>query len=266
MPIPRKHSLAAPTAEERQKLAEDENDEGNPSFELRGFTMSALLGVTMTVMVVGILSDGNSLMYMRNTNKEFGGTPIKLLPGVGYPYGMGINHDTFRKEWGDGARIEQYIFPEDVSDHPGHFTVLYNCDQHNVRGKTAKACVYIIMILNWVIIAGSCVGNFHPKKKRFGILLLVCCTLVFLFAVIAVCISAAIYDQPLHCIVGGFELKTELKTYFEIGHAIPVLVATVLMGFVNLILVLKVLPTLKDDEEEENDDSDANSQKNPMRP
>ena len=211
-----------------------------------------IVGVLCTIAIVFCgcaLTDGRSIVTIRTDPKDIvvtiGGNAtnlsIQALPGIGYPYGIGVYQDSNGRKWKDGddyAVLSLTANAAELARRPSHVTQLYGCDDHQRRGQLMLACVLICLLCSSVGVIASLRGVATAGRIP-GIVSLVIQILNFLFFLIGMAGGASFFEEEFECKVGTaivFDLK--IADFFDLNYAIPFLVIGVVASIVNIIILV----------------------------
>eukprot|EP01060_Flectonema_neradi_P005856 TRINITY_DN13924_c0_g1_i1.p1 TRINITY_DN13924_c0_g1~~TRINITY_DN13924_c0_g1_i1.p1 ORF type:complete len:266 (+),score=59.48 TRINITY_DN13924_c0_g1_i1:77-799(+) len=214
-----------------------------------GHTIVGVLSIVAVVFCACALTDGRSIVTLRTDHKEIpvtlsgAGTnlPIQGLPGIGYPYGIGVYQDSNGRKWEDGsgfAELSLDTTQTELTRRSSHVTNLYGCDDHQKRGQLVLACVFICLIVSSAAVIASLRGV-ATESRGAGIASLVFQILNFIFFLIGMAGGASLFNEEFECKSGDvivFDLK--LADYFDLNYALPFLVIGVVASIINIIVIV----------------------------
>eukprot|EP01060_Flectonema_neradi_P029818 TRINITY_DN4217_c0_g1_i1.p1 TRINITY_DN4217_c0_g1~~TRINITY_DN4217_c0_g1_i1.p1 ORF type:complete len:247 (+),score=40.19 TRINITY_DN4217_c0_g1_i1:67-807(+) len=215
------------------------------------------------------LTDGRSLVKLNElmdlTKTMAAETTLvsKRVPGIYFPYGIGVYQDTYGNKWTEGSSMKDYYLdpadnvPATLSEtHPAHWVTLLECDDHKTRGLVVLSSGLIALIASFFAIVASFAGV-YTGKGVFGTISLVCNILMVLFFLIGTALMGSFYNEGFDCkdnLGNTFELT--MKDHFDLGYALPFYVVALVVSVVNVACIFAFGAMV---EEEHDDDSSSES-------
>eukprot|EP01060_Flectonema_neradi_P027087 TRINITY_DN3671_c0_g1_i1.p1 TRINITY_DN3671_c0_g1~~TRINITY_DN3671_c0_g1_i1.p1 ORF type:complete len:239 (+),score=60.93 TRINITY_DN3671_c0_g1_i1:90-806(+) len=233
-----------------------------------GHTIVGVLSVISIVFCACALTDGRSIATIRtdekavvvNLNGVSTDLVIQQLPGIGYPYGIGVYSDSNGRKWDQGDDYAELVVDttNQIARRPSHFTQLFGCDEHQKRGQLLLACVFMCLIASIVSVIASLRGV-ATQGRVAGIVSMVFQIFNFVFFLIGMAAGASFYDEEFECKSENtimFDLK--VADYFDLSYALPFVVVGVITSIINII-ILCASGSLKDSKKGDNCPDDSSS-------
>ena len=212
-----------------------------------GYVVCCITGLLSAVLLAAAVTDGNALLQMKDEDKVIGTEGLfemKKLPFIGYPYGIGIYKDTFTNSWGEGKRFNEYIKKGISAEHKSHFTQLYGCDDHQMRGKVVISSCIIVLLTVIGYVCTSVIGISKGGGQKYARICLGFLATSTGFLFIALGASGSLYNDSFTCSEfplskgNGQSYSLAMKDIFQLGYGMPFMIITIIFGLLNIITVV----------------------------
>ena len=236
----------------------------------KGHVIVGSLSLICLIFAGTSLTDGKSLVKLNElldlTKTIAPETTLvsKTIPGIYFPYGIGVYQDTYGNKWSEGSAMKNYFVDPAgnvpatlVQQHPAHWVTLLECDDHKSRGLLILSSGLIALIATFFAIVASFAGV-YTGKGIFGTLSLVCNILMVLFFLIGLAAMGSFYNEGFDCNDNtGASFEITMKDHFDLGYALPFFVVAMLVSIVNVVCIFVFGAMV---EEEYDDDSEGSSE------
>ena len=217
---------------------------------------TAYTGVSTLFCVIflsSLITDGGSLLKLKDEGKRVGEAWIKSLPMIDYPYAMGVHHDIFSNEWSVGKTLSSYSALQSRKPHPAHFTTLFDCE-HRSRGILIKYATTTALLVAIV----SVLLTLNGTRRVFGVRIIEFHFLVLQFLLTSLLLISLIgfgslYHEELTCyqypssVDGIGSIPLRYRRMFNQGYGVTLLVICTIIGFGNITLLLCLSHSPKSD-------------------
>ena len=231
-----------------------------------GHSIVGVLSIIVVVFCACVLTDGRSIVTIRtdtrripvNLNGANTNLVVQELPGIGYPYGIGVYQDSNGRSWDEGDDFAELINSTsgELARRSSHITQLFGCDDHQKRGQLVLAAVFMCLISSTVAVIASLRGV-AAGGRISGIVSIAFQIFNFVFFLIGMAAGASFYNEEFECKSDNtivFDLK--VADYFDLSYALPFLVVGIIVSIINIV-VLCASRSLEAAEKNAPDDSES---------